>query len=217
MLDRLTNELENDVIFGVYAPGSRIIEDRVMERLGAKRHAVRNAFSELEARGLLIRRPNRGVEVVDFTPDDVDALYEVRIVLETAAAERTTLPCDPALTERLDEIARRHEQAVNAQDVHSVFWLNLEFHEVQYSSCGNPRLAELIGRQARGAQPIRVVKYDDAEHMRTVVRQHFDIIVALRGTSNAALVNAVRAHLPASAEAYRKMYERRFGTRPGSG
>jgi DNA-binding GntR family transcriptional regulator len=213
MQDTLTNDLENDVIFGVYAPGNRIVEDRVMERYGAKRHAVRNAFSELEARGLLIRRPNRGVEVVDFTPDEVDALYEVRIVLETAAAERTPLPCDPSMVAKLDDIAKRHEQAVIDLDFRAVFWLNQEFHETQYSCCGNPRLVDLIGNHARAAQPIRAVKYDDANHMREVVKQHFDIIKAMRGTSTDALVEAVRAHLPASAEAYRTLYERRFGSR----
>lgn len=207
----LTTELENDVIFGVYAPGSRIIEDRVMERHGAKRHAVRTAFSELEARGLLVRKPNRGVEVVDFSPDEVDALYDVRIILETAAAERTQLPCDPAITDRLDQIAHRHAEAVKAEDFRAVFWLNQEFHEVQYSCCGNPRLAELIGNHARAAQPIRVVKYEDGAHMEQVVSQHFDIIAAMRGTSQDALVAAVRAHLPASAEAYRTLYNRRFG------
>ena len=211
MQETLTTELENDVIFGVYAPGSRIIEDRVMERYSAKRHAVRNAFSELEARGLLVRKPNRGVEVVDFTPDEVDALYDVRIVLETAAAERTALPCDPAIANRLEDIARQHENAVKTQNFRAVFWLNQEFHEVQYSCCGNPRLAELIGNHARAAQPIRVVKYDDADHMRTVISQHFNIIKALRGSSQRALVAAVQAHLPASAEAYRKLYNRRFG------
>ena len=211
MQETLTADLENDVIFGVYAPGTRIIEDRVMERYGAKRHAVRNAFVELEARGLLVRRPNRGVEVVDFTPDEVDSLYEVRIILETAAAERTPLPCGASVAQRLEDIARRHEKAVKDKDFRAVFWLNQEFHELQYSCCGNPRLAELIGNHARAAQPIRVVKYDDAEHMRNVVAQHFDIITALRGTSRAALVAAVRAHLPASAEAYRLTYERRFG------
>lgn len=213
MHDTLTAELENDVIFGVYAPGSRIIEDRVMERHGAKRHAVRNAFSELEARGLLIRRPNRGVEVVDFTPDEVDALYDVRIILETAAAERTKLPCDGEIAAKLDDIAHRHAQAVKDRDFRAVFWLNQEFHEVQYSCCGNPRLAELIGNHARAAQPIRVVKYEDEAHMEQVVSQHFDVIAALRGTSQDALVAAVRAHLPASAEAYRSLYKRRFGPR----
>ena len=217
MLETLTADLENDVIFGVYQPGSRIIEDRVMERHGAKRHAVRTAFAELEARGLLIRKPNRGVEVVDFTPDEVDALYEVRIVLESAAAERTPLPCEAVVTDRLEDIARRHEQAVEDKDLRAVFWLNLEFHEVQFSCCSNRRLADLISNHARAAQPIRVVKYDDAEHMHIVVAQHFDIITALRGTSHDALVAAIRAHLPASAEAYRKLYERRFGAPVQSG
>ena len=92
MQETLIEDLENDIIFGLYAPGARIVEDRIMERYGAKRHAVRNAFAVLESRGLLIHRPNRGVEVVDFTPDEVDALYDVRIILETAAAERTSYP-----------------------------------------------------------------------------------------------------------------------------
>lgn len=213
MTDTLATDLENDIIFGVFLPGSRIIEDRVMERYDAKRHAVRNVFSELEARGLLVRRPNRGVEVVDFTPDEVDALYDVRIILETAAALRTPLPCDPVIVARIENIAHKHAQAVNDQNFRAVFWLNQEFHELQYSCCGNPRLAELIGNHARAAQPIRVVKYEDADHMQTVIDQHFDIIKALRGTSQDALVDAVRAHLPASAEAYRTMYNRRFGAR----
>lgn len=213
MQESLIEDLENDIIFGVYAPGARIVEDRVMERYDAKRHAVRNAFAVLEGRGLLTRRPNRGVEVVDFTPDEVDALYDVRIILETAAAERTQLPSPPELIARLEDIARRHAKAADEKDFRAVFWLNQEFHELQYSCCGNPRLAELIGNHARAAQPIRVVKYDDAEHMKTVVAQHFDIIEAMRGTSTQALVDAVRAHLPASAKAYRALYERRFGAR----
>ena len=216
MTDTFTTDLQNDVIFGVYAPGNRIVEDRVMERYGVKRNAVRNAFSELEARGLLVRRPNRGVEVVDFSPDEVDSLYEVRVILETAAAERTPLPCDASLLAKLEDIARRHEQAVTDHKFRDVFWLNQNFHETQYSCCGNPRLAELISKHARAAQPIRVVKYDDADHMREVVKQHFDIIKAMRGTSTDSLVTAVRAHLPASAEAYRTLYERRFGSRSKS-
>ena len=217
MSDLLTQELENDVIFGVYPPGARIVEDRVMEIYDVKRHAVRNAFAELEARGLLVRRPNRGVEVVDFTPDEVDALYDVRIILETAAAERTKLPCDPEIASRLYDIARRHEEAVSVHDFRAVFWLNQEFHEVQYSCCGNPRLAELIGKHARAAQPIRVVKYEDETHMKQIVSQQFDIIAALRGTSQDALLAAVRAHLPASAEAYRTLYNRRFGIKAQTG
>ncbi len=217
MSDTIVKDLENDIIFGRFAPGARITEDRVMLDYNAKRYAVRNAFKLLEARGLLVRRPNRGVEVVEFTPGEVDALYDIRIILEIAAAERTELPCSPDQIDKLQDLACRHQQAAVDKDFRAVFWLNQEFHELQYSCCGNPRLAEMIANHARAAQPIRVVKYDDASHMETVVAQHFDIIDAMRGTSTEALVKAVRAHLPASAEAYRALYESRFGNQTASG
>jgi DNA-binding GntR family transcriptional regulator len=211
MSTSLETDLENDIIFGVYAPGTRITEDSVMAHYGAKRHAVRSAFAQLEARGLLVHRPNRGVEVVEFTPDEVDALYDVRIVLETAAAARTRLPVDPEVIRQLEAIADRHAEAVAREDFRDVFWLNQEFHELQFSCCDNPRLAALIGKHARMAQPIRVVKYDDRAHMATVVAQHRAIIAAMRGTSQEAYVAATREHLPASAEAYRLLHARRFG------
>ena len=60
MSGTLENDLENDIIFGIYAPGTRITEDSVMERFGVKRHAVRSVFAHLESLGLLVHRPNRG-------------------------------------------------------------------------------------------------------------------------------------------------------------
>lgn len=209
----LLKELENDIIFGVYPPGSRITEDSVMETYDVKRHVVRHAFAELESHGLLVHRPRRGVEVVDYTPDEVDALYDLRIVLESAAARRSRLPVTQDLIERLHDIASQHEAALGREDFRAVYELNQQFHELQYSCCDNPRLADLIARHARMAQPIRVVKYDDKDHMSAIVAQHRAIIEAMAGTSTDAYETAVRNHLPASAEAYRLLYERRFGQR----
>ncbi|MGQ7845161.1 GntR family transcriptional regulator [Granulosicoccus sp. 3-233] len=208
----LHKELENDIIFGVYAPGMRITEESVMAQYDVKRHAVRSAFGTLESQGLLIHRANRGVEVVDYTPDDVDALYDLRIVLETAAARRTPLPVASDIILQLEELAAQHAKAVKREDFREVYWLNQSFHELQYSSCENPRLAALIARHARMAQPIRVVKYDDKQHMKDIVTQHLAIIKAMGGNCQETYAQAVRDHLPASAEAYRTLYERRFGS-----
>lgn len=211
MSEDLTKELENDIIFGVYPPGTRLIEERVMARYGAKRYAVRSAFTALEARRLLVHLPNRGVEVILYTPDEVDSLYEIRLILEKAAAERTALPVTSEFTDRMEVIARAHEEACLAQDFRDVFSLNLQFHSLQFSCCGNPQLIELIEEYARIVQPIRVVKYEDAEHMKNIVSQHFQIIKAMRGSSTDDYVRTTCNHLPASAQAYRVLYERRFG------
>ena len=207
----LHKELENDIIFGVYAPGMRITEESVMAQYDVKRHAARSAFATLESQGLLVHRANRGVEVVDYTPDDVDALYDLRIVLETAAARRTPLPVASDITQQLEDLAKQHAAAVEQGNFREVYWLNQAFHELQYSSCENPRLAALIAKHARMAQPIRVVKYDDKQHMKDIVAQHLAIIEAMRGDCQDTYAEAVREHLPASAEAYRALHERRFG------
>lgn len=135
MPTELEQDLENDIIFEIYPPGSRITEDSVMAQYDAKRHAVRSAFALLETQGLLVRRPHRGVEVVEVSPDEVDALYNIHNVLEAAAAARTKLPVDPQITDRLDDIAKRYAAAFESGDVRDVFWLNREFQEVQFACC----------------------------------------------------------------------------------
>ena len=211
--DTVTAELENDIIFGVYGPGVRLTEDRVMSHYGAKRYAVRAAFAALQSRGLLVHRPNKGVEVVEYTPDEVDQLYQVRIVLETAAARNTPLPVEPAIVKELGSLAKAHEQAYKAGELRTVFEINQAFHQLQFSCCRNPRLELLIEEHARIAQPIRVVKYDDIAHMNSVVEQHFEIVESMGSSDMDRYVDAVRQHLPASADAFRVMHERRFVTK----
>ena len=210
MSGALDNDIEQDIMFGVFPPGARLIEDRLMERYGASRHGVRSAFAALEARGLVVHLPNRGVEVVQFTPDEVDALYDVRIVLEVAAAERTRLPAPAPLLAELRQIADAHARAYEAREFRRVFVENMHFHATQYSCCGNPPLIKLIEEYARRVQVIRVIKYDDAAHMQNIIRQHYAIIDAMAGTSVADYVKAVREHLPASAEAFRRFYAQRY-------
>lgn len=210
MTNGLDKLIEEDIVFGVYAPGTRLVEDRVMERYNVSRHATRAAFAALESRKLLVHMPNRGVEVVRYTPDEVDALYDIRTVLETAAAARTALPVEARITEDLTRIARDHEQAWTEGDYREVFALNLQFHRVQYSCCANAPLIGLIEDHTRMVQPIRAIKYDDPDHMRKVIAQHHQIIQTMRGTDQQRYIDAVRDHLPASAKAYREFYAKRI-------
>jgi DNA-binding GntR family transcriptional regulator len=204
--------IEEDIVFGVYAPGTRLVEDRVMERYNVSRHATRAAFAMLENRKLLVHMPNRGVEVIRFTPDEVDALYDIRMILETSAADRTPLPVSADVIAELQDIAQQHERAWQVGNYRLVFALNLQFHHLQYTTCPNAPLIGLIEDHMRMVQPIRAIKYDDPAHMREVIEQHHRIIAAMAGTDRPAYIAAVREHLPASARAYREFYNRRNGS-----
>lgn len=210
MADTLEKLIEEDIVFGVFAAGTRLIEDRVMERYNVSRHAARAAFAALESRKLLVHMPNKGVEVIRYSPDEVDALYDIRMVLETAAAERTTLAAPPEIIDHLTKIALDHEDAWSKGDYRQVFALNLRFHHVQYSCCSNAPLISLIEDYMRMVQPIRAIKYDDPAHMREVIAQHHRIIRSMQSTDQQSYIDAVREHLPASAKAYREFYAKRI-------
>lgn len=76
------------IIEGGYAPGERVAEIPVAERLGVSRTPVRLAFRTLEQEGLLQKVGKRGLVVRAFSEADVLCAIEVRGALEGLAARR---------------------------------------------------------------------------------------------------------------------------------
>lgn len=204
--------LEEDIVFGVFHPKERLIEEDLMARFNLKRHLVRTALSQLEAMGLVVRVPNRGAFVRELKPQEVIDVYEVREILEVAAALRTPLPAPKAVAEMLKEIQDQHSKAIENNDLRSVFRLNIKFHHEQFSACANEKLVQAIAEYARQAHLIRAIKYAEPGHLQKIERDHRRIIKAMEGKNREALVEIIRAHLPDSRDAYLKAYALRHGT-----
>ena len=76
-----------ELIFnGEFAPGERMSELPLVERLGVSRTPLRLALAELEHEGLLRSLPSGGYVVREFTQGDVRDAVELRGVLEGTAA-----------------------------------------------------------------------------------------------------------------------------------
>jgi DNA-binding GntR family transcriptional regulator len=209
--EQILSAIEEDIVFGVLPPQSRLIEERLAERFDAKRHVIRDVFARLEDLGLVVRVPNRGAIVAELTPIEVREIYDVREMLETGAALRTRLPVPKAIADAMIAIQERHEAAVKAEDFRAVFHLNIEFHRTQYSACENRQLIQTIDDYARKAHLIRAIKYSDRVHMQKVVAQHWAIIEAMKRRDQERLAQLVRQHLPGSPEEYIRNYEIRYG------
>ena len=72
---------------GVVAPGARLNERALCDRLGVSRTPLREAFRLLAADGLVELEPNRGASVVALSVRDVRELFEVMGTLEALAGE----------------------------------------------------------------------------------------------------------------------------------
>src|ERR1700726_2466461 len=84
--------LEEDIIFGRFAPGARLVEDTLMSRYGASRHFVRQALFQLERQGIVLREKNIGATVRFYSGEEVRQIYEGREMLTRQGALMNTLP-----------------------------------------------------------------------------------------------------------------------------
>ena len=65
--ERVTRRLRDEIIDGVRAPGSRLVERELAESLGVSRLPVREALKTLVAEGLVTPRPRSWAVVREFT------------------------------------------------------------------------------------------------------------------------------------------------------
>src|SRR6266436_4088857 len=207
----IVRNLEEDIVFGVFHPKEKLTEEGLMARFGLKRHVVREALSQLDLMGLVVRVPNRGAYVRELTPDEVIEIYEVREILEVAAALRTPLPAPKEVVETMKKIQDQHSEAIQRHDLRRVFRLNIQFHHQQFSACQNTKLVQSITEYAQQAHLIRAIKYSEPGHLQKVERDHRQIIKAMQGKNRDSLVEIVRNHLPDSRDAYLRAYALRHG------
>ena len=79
------DDIRNKIIRRQMFPGNRIIEEDLAQELGTSRTSIRSALQQLRQDGFVEIIPNRGSFVVQPTLEDIIALYDVRLTLESGA------------------------------------------------------------------------------------------------------------------------------------
>lgn len=202
VLSDVLGRIEEDIIFGRLAPGSRLVEDRLMEQHGASRHCIRQALIQLERAGIVRREKNVGATVCSYTADQVTQLYEVREMLTRQAVMMMPLPASSELIDRLIEIQTRYVHCSDSDDLRGVHETNDEFHLVFFSACGNQYLARTLQDYTGLTLSMRVKNLADQAGREISQHQHEMMIDLLRGRDRWALAQLCIEHLQASKSDY---------------
>jgi len=194
--------LEEDIIFGRFAPGARLVEDTLMSRYDASRHFVRQALFQLERQGIVLREKNIGATVRFYSAEEVRQIYEVREMLTRQAALMIALPSPPALIEHLTELQRRYCAKADAQDLRGIHEANDAFHVALFSACGNPYLVGSLQDYMNLTLPMRAKNLADKDGLALSRRQHELMIELLRGRDSWALAQLCVDHMQFSKSDY---------------
>lgn len=201
-LDAIVQSLEFDILFGVLRPRERLIEDQLIQRFAAKRHVVRQALSELERMGIVIRAPNRGASVRDFTVEEVEEIADVRETLHRRAVQRMQLPAEAKLLQALTRIQHRHDKAVASRDPRAIDVANEAFHDALFSASGNRMLTAAIRHYSYLSRATRLYPLLDAGLLETLRGEHWAMIDALAAGNRRQLSKLVVEHIQHSKRMY---------------
>jgi DNA-binding GntR family transcriptional regulator len=201
-VSELVSALEFDILFGRVKPRERLVEDVLMQRFNAKRHAVRQALAELDHIGIVTREPNRGAAVRDFSAQEVEEICELREILQRRAAQRMPLPADPTLIARLVDIQGRHDKAVARRDPRAIDRANEKFHHAFFAACGSAHLLAAIEHYAYLTRAMRLYPLVTRELLEQLRNEHWRMIEALKAADRKALMALVVDHIQPSKRMY---------------
>jgi len=134
-------KLREKILNGSYPPGQKLIQEDIASELGVSRMPVREAFRQLEAEGLVVIEPHRGVWVATLSAEEIEELQMIRSMLEGRAAEAGAEKMTPEVLAQMKQVLSALERAT---DLEELLQLDKEFHLLLYKASGYHHLVTLI-------------------------------------------------------------------------
>lgn len=189
------------IVEGELAPGTKLNERELSERLGVSRTPLREAFRMLAAEGLLVQLPNRGVQVALLSAEDVRDAFEVMAALEGLAGELVVARVTDAEVEGFRALQAEMEAAHAAHDLPAYYRVNREVHDRLNAIAANPVLAGTYRALNARLHALRFRSNLNQAKWDRAVAEHRSMIAALAARDGAALRDLLVRHLRAKQQA----------------
>lgn len=185
-------------------PGARFSENEIALRTGVSRTPVREALYRLQREGFLDVHAKSGwsVRALDF--DRFDHLYDVRVIIEVAAARKVCgLDRHDALAplKRAWIVAPRNRES----DPQVVANLDEAFHSTLVAAAGNPELARLHADVTERIRIIRRLDFTAPDRIAYTYDEHAAILRAILARRSQQAAMLLRSHIEASKLQVRKI------------
>jgi DNA-binding GntR family transcriptional regulator len=196
--ERALATLRELIMGGELAPGARLGEVELADRLGVSRTPVREALSRLAAEGLVEVVANRGARVATWTVAELEGVFDLRSVLEPQLTAHAVPNAGPGDVDELDALARRmHEIGAPgpAQDLDALVPLNRAFHDRLVALAAHPTLAAALAAAIHPPIVRRNFLTYDEESLRRSLAHHGEIVAAVRAGDPAWARAVMTSHI----------------------
>ena len=177
--DVVFNTLRQAIITGEFAPGERLMEISLANRLGVSRTPVREAIRK----------------VARITEKNLRDVIEIRTVLEEFAA---VLACERIDQAGLHDLRQAHEdfiRSVENGDILDIVDKDETFHDTIFRATNNDRLISIINNLREQFYRYRMEYVKDIQQRSNLVEEHRELLDAISSRDSIKAKELMRTHL----------------------
>lgn len=185
--EEVFHRLRDSIVRGELAPGEKVKDGELAERLGLSRTPVREALARLADSGLVEAKPGVYTRITTLNRRDVERTLSVLRSLDQLAVETAVPLMTKQDHQRMREANRDVASAVAANDTSAALAADDRFHAVPIAAADNPVLSRIIEQLHPQIHRILYRKFSTLFGGRNTIEHHDQLIkVCATGDARAA-------------------------------
>ena len=142
--EQVSQILTEAILEGVFKGGDRLVESELQRAFDISRSPLREAFRDLEKKGLVVISPRKGTSVRRITRKDIEENFPIRSNLEGLAAKNAFAHMTLKARNSLGRALENMERAVRSKDATAYWKSHIAFHEIFIAASGNEALINIL-------------------------------------------------------------------------
>lgn len=179
LTEKVYRQIKELIIYGHVQPGESLNVNEIAQRFQVSKTPVREAFNALKHEGLVEILPYKGCLVSRMNLKDLQELFDLRALLEGAAAEMAALHATDKKLARLEALVCTDLNDTEEKDPIFFMKLNFDFHVAVAEAGNNDQLRKIL---VNIMDPLQRVLYLDLNigSTHSMINEHRQLVDLIR-------------------------------------
>ncbi|MFG6149362.1 GntR family transcriptional regulator [Halobacillus sp. B23F22_1] len=192
--------IKKAILHGDYPPKMRLTEEYLASQLSLSRTPIREALRQLESEGLIVSL-KRGVSVRHFTKQDIEQIYDLRVLLEGYAAAQAALHRTKEDLEEMNQANELYETAITSYfdsgstTIDHILDINQQFHDTVIKASQNQHIHSHMSKVVVVPLIFRSFYWFDEYQLRHSLDVHKTILKAIEQQDTERARAAMHEHI----------------------
>lgn len=178
LADQIFEQLEHEILTGVYQRGEIFTEISLSEKLGVSRTPIREAIRRLEQERI-VELTSKGAVVIGISEKDICDMYEIRVRTEGLAAKMAAENITEQGKKELSDIVELQEFYTEKGDADNIKNMDSKFHEVLYKLSGSAVLFDTLHPLHKKVMKYRKAAVQNSSRAKNSSTEHREICNAI--------------------------------------